>query len=142
MSSGRQKLMNASIRTVEQGAFFGCTALKTVDFAEGTTMIVKQAFQNCKSLEKVILPSSLVTIGSQAFSGTDSLVSVTYNGTSKEVLEYIDTLNLPEAPETPAGVSETEWNAMLFALSLAWLERRTQRREIVTWRHGCIWVCH
>ena len=91
----------ASVRTIEQGAFFGCTALKTVDFAEGTTMIVKQAFQNCKSLEEVILPSSLVTIGTQAFSGAENLIKVTYNGTSKEVLAYIDTLNLPEVPETP-----------------------------------------
>ncbi len=87
----------ASIQTVNQAAFFGCTALKTVEFSEGTTMIVKQAFQNCKALESVKLPSTLATIGTQVFAGNDSLVSITYEGTSEEVLAYIDSLNLPEA---------------------------------------------
>lgn len=86
-----------SVRTVGQAAFFGCTALKAVDFYEGTTMIAKQAFQNCTALESIQLPASLVTVGTQILSGADNLVTITYEGESQEVLDYIDSLNLPEA---------------------------------------------
>ena len=86
----------ASIKMVNAAAFFSCDGLQTVSFAEGTVMILEQAFQNCKKLETVALPATLISIGSNAFAGTDALTTVTYAGTSEQVLSYIDGLDLPQ----------------------------------------------
>ena len=76
-----------SIRTVEVAsgitnlpdfAFFGCSALETVSFAEGSrlTTIGGSAFNGCTSLKELTLPQGVKTIYGNAFRGCSSLTSV------------------------------------------------------------------
>lgn len=77
-------------------AFYDCSALSSVEFAEGTTQIgrlgatgvtsvklpstlktiVEEAFLNCKQLSRIDLPAGLQTIGRKAFSGCSGLTSI------------------------------------------------------------------
>lgn len=86
----------ASVKMVNAGAFFSCDALETATFAEGAVMILEQAFQNCTALTTVNLPTTLISIGSNAFAGTDALTTIVYAGTSEQVIDYLDALNIPQ----------------------------------------------
>ena len=88
------------VRSIEHGAFYECSKLKTVvipgsvtsigDFAfsscstltsvtmeKGVTSIGESAFEKCSSLESVVIPSSVNSIGGYAFSRCSALTSVT-----------------------------------------------------------------
>ncbi len=58
------------------GAFNGCSALKTVTFEEGVTQIPAHLFQNCSGLEKVEIPATVISIGDEAFNNCISLKEV------------------------------------------------------------------
>lgn len=63
----------SSVGSVGEGAFSGCSALKSVNIPNSVTVIGQGAFGGCTSLAAVILPSSVSTIGSYAFSSCASL---------------------------------------------------------------------
>ena len=44
---------------IGDGAFSGCTALKSVILPQGTSMILENAFSGCSSLEAVLIPESV-----------------------------------------------------------------------------------
>lgn len=58
------------------GAFSGCTALKSANIANGVRRIDGSAFEDCLSLETVTLPDSVVGIGGSAFRGCAALKQV------------------------------------------------------------------
>ena len=58
-----------SIAWVEDAAFFGCKALKTLVVGEGTEGLGLSAFGQCPSLLTITLPGSLSSLGEGAFSG-------------------------------------------------------------------------
>ena len=43
-------ILSKSVFSIEGGAFYGCTALREIKFAEGLESIAPTAFQNCTSL--------------------------------------------------------------------------------------------
>ena len=102
-----------NIAVVGQAAFFECTALESVAFAEGVSIISKQAFQNCKKLASIQLPESVESIGQYAFHGSNALYlgGITYAGDSAEVLTYIQSLLLEEAPEVDEDTTGDETTA-------------------------------
>lgn len=65
----------ASVKTIGSGAFYGCTNLGGVSFAEGSQLetINYNAFAQCTKLFLFSVPSSLKAIGSEVFSGCNSL---------------------------------------------------------------------
>jgi tyrosine-protein phosphatase YwqE len=70
--------VDAGITNLPDFAFFGCSALETVSFAEGSqlTTIGGSAFNGCTSLKELTLPQGVKTIYGNAFRGCSSLVSV------------------------------------------------------------------
>lgn len=60
-----------------EGAFEGCTGLKSVSLPDGLTTIRSRAFKGCTSLESINLPDGLTTIGYEAFWECTSLKSIT-----------------------------------------------------------------
>ena len=66
------------ISAISNGAFEGCSNLKTVTFGENSqlTSIGNNVFYNCSSLTNIEIPNSVTSIGSGAFNGCSSLTSI------------------------------------------------------------------
>ena len=52
-----------SVVRISNGAFSGCSSLKTIDFGNGVKTIGNAAFNNCEALETIIIPKSVTSIG-------------------------------------------------------------------------------
>ena len=66
-----------SITSINDYAFYNCSALKSVTIPNSVTNIGSEAFYNCSGLTSVTIPNSVTSIGSHAFSGCSGLTSVT-----------------------------------------------------------------
>ncbi|MGL5894920.1 MAG: leucine-rich repeat protein, partial [Bacteroidales bacterium] len=65
----------SSLKLLEFGAFQDCKSLKSFDFKNVETVLIK-AFLNCSSLTSLNIPSTMKTIGESAFAGCTSIESV------------------------------------------------------------------
>ncbi len=65
-----------TVTDIGEGAFYGCTELKSVSLPDGLTYIDSYAFENCISLTKLKLPSSLKHIGADAVLGCINLSEI------------------------------------------------------------------
>lgn len=65
-----------SVTTIEESAFRGCTALRSVRFSAKLSTIGEYAFSGCTALESIEFPQQLRTIESYAFSGCSALTSL------------------------------------------------------------------
>ena len=61
--------------TIKQGAFNGCTTIKTICLPESITTIGNYAFQN-SGIESINIGTNILSIGSNAFSGCTNLISI------------------------------------------------------------------
>lgn len=73
----------ASIRAIGDGAFFACSLLERVTFAERSALksVGNGAFEGCSSLTEIILPAGIETVGDHVFNGCSSLGNIYYLGT-------------------------------------------------------------
>lgn len=71
----------AYVTEIGVGAFYGCVALNTLTFAEGSRLaqVKDYAFMNCIALQNVVFPTTLQSIGAAAFFECVGLESVTIN---------------------------------------------------------------
>lgn len=69
------------VTKVDDGAFKGCSKLKTVSIPKNVTEIGKNAFKGCSSLTKVTLPSKVTKIGANAFNGCKKMKTITIKST-------------------------------------------------------------
>lgn len=72
----------ARLTEIPDFAFFGCTALQTIEIPEGIAKIGKSAFYECSYLTYVKFPDSLKTIGEFAFYKS-SMVQLGFGETSQ-----------------------------------------------------------
>lgn len=66
----------ANVKTIEEGAFFGCSELKTVTLNEGLEAIGKKAFYSIDAIESLVIPNSVTTIGEAAFQDCEKLTKL------------------------------------------------------------------
>lgn len=66
----------APFTSVGDYAFYGMTALKTLELPAGVTSIGKCSFAFCSALDEVHLPETLTTIGESAFEGCKSVLAL------------------------------------------------------------------
>ncbi|MBQ9785362.1 MAG: leucine-rich repeat protein [Clostridia bacterium] len=85
-----------NVKVVDYGAFFECDGLQTVTLCDGVVEVGAQAFQKCEKLATVTLAASVTMVGNKALAGCTALTAVNYSGSSEQVLNYIDELNLPQ----------------------------------------------
>ena len=69
------------VTKVDDGAFKGCSKLKTVSIPKNVTEIGKNAFKGCSSLTKITLPSKCTKIGANAFNGCKKMKTITIKST-------------------------------------------------------------
>lgn len=65
-----------SLTSISLKAFYGCSALESVEISEGLKIIGESAFANCANLSSINLPATLTEIGTEAFFQCESLSSV------------------------------------------------------------------
>jgi hypothetical protein len=69
----------ATVKTIATYAFYGCTSLQDVTFAEGSEVSIgNNAFMNCSSLGSIEIPEGVTSIGNTVFRGCTALTSVVF----------------------------------------------------------------
>lgn len=58
-----------SVKSIGDGAFYGCSSLKSIHIPEGVKSIGDRAFRDCTGLTSVNIPKSVENIGYRAFAG-------------------------------------------------------------------------
>ena len=77
-SSGSIKavVIENSVTTIGNYAFYGCSSLTSITIPESVTSIGANAFAWCYSLASITIPESVTNIGESAFDGCSSLTSI------------------------------------------------------------------
>ena len=93
-----------TVTTLGRGAFFTCTALKSINIPDSVTSIGSAAFTNCSSLTSINIPNSVTSIEHNAFSGCSSLISINIPNsvTSIEISTFVNcssltSINIPDS---------------------------------------------
>ena len=117
----------ASVKTIEEAAFKGCSSLATVTFEKGSQLKTiggdsysSGAFSDCTALTSIEIPASVETIEAAAFKGCSKLATVTFEKASQ--LKTISTA-FSSCPiisiEIPASVETIEASAFRGCSKLA-----------------------
>jgi len=69
----------ASVTSVENFAFYGCSGLTSITISEAVTSIGFGAFFYCKGLTSITIPSLVTFIGRDAFNNCTGLISIYAN---------------------------------------------------------------
>ncbi|MCL2798636.1 MAG: leucine-rich repeat domain-containing protein [Firmicutes bacterium] len=69
--------IDRKVTTIGYGAFYDCTALKSVIMTNNVTSIYNSAFLNCTALVSIVMSSGITDIGFRAFSGCVALKNIT-----------------------------------------------------------------
>ena len=64
------------VTSIEQWAFYDCTALTEINIPEGVTEISKNTFEGCSALTSITIPDSVTSIGDSAFFDCSSLENI------------------------------------------------------------------
>ena len=74
----RKVTIEAGVTSIGVEAFYNCTNLEEVTFAEGSQLetIGDAAFSGCKSLTSIEIPANVTSIGNYAFNNCTSLTSI------------------------------------------------------------------
>lgn len=105
-------IVEEGVTTIGDGAFTGCSNLKSVTLPESLISIGDQAFQGCSYLESISLPDGLTRIGIAAFDGCLSLKTLTIPDSVPSIERY--TFNNCDNLETviiPDGLTSIGKNA-------------------------------
>jgi len=78
----------ASVTSISNYAFRGCTGLTSVTIPASVTSIGRTAFSGCTGLTSVTLPASVTSIGTEAFYCCTGLTSVTIPASVTSIGDY------------------------------------------------------
>ena len=80
--------IGSGIKTINNGAFRGCSSLTSVTIPNTVTSIGDYAFYDCNGLTTLIVGRGVQRIGQYAFQGCSSLATVTFNADSCTTVMY------------------------------------------------------
>ena len=72
----------AAVRTINGGAFRGCTKLTSLTLNDGLKTLGRMALSNCSYLTAIVIPASVETIEAGQFYGDSRLASITVDSAS------------------------------------------------------------
>ncbi len=117
--NGGDIIIPNGVKTIEDGAFEGCTSLTSVNIPDSVRTIGDWAFARCTSLTSVIIGNRVRIIGSGAFCDCKSLKSVTISN-SVTVIEWsaFEGCTSLTSVTIPNSVTEIAYNAFNGCTSL------------------------
>ena len=68
-----------TLEILEQGVFYNCRSLESIELNEGLTSIPGVTFEECIKLNNVVLPSTIKQIDGNAFKNCTNLTNITLN---------------------------------------------------------------
>ena len=68
--------VKGELTEIGEGAFYGCTGLKSIHFGEGLAVIPPAAFFGCSALSELVFPSTLEMIDENAFEDCTSVKAI------------------------------------------------------------------
>lgn len=77
-------VLSKNLKTIDDGAFLGCTTLSNITIPDNVTTIGELAFCYCYGLTSITIPESMTSIGTSAFYDCISLKTVNYKGTEEQ----------------------------------------------------------
>lgn len=66
----------SKVTVIEEGLFYNCNILETLNLPKNLKKIEKEAFRSCKNLKEIELPDSVTTLANHAFSDCSNLTKV------------------------------------------------------------------
>lgn len=78
---------NGRIYTVYSYAFYNCSALKSVTFTDGVTIIMNNAFFECNKLNKITIESGDTTFYKNSFADCSALTEIEYSGSTNNWID-------------------------------------------------------
>ena len=101
------------LKIIRQGAFYGCTDLKTIAIPDSVERIEQNAFGECTGLSKITIPDSVYEIDSSAFIYCSNLSEVSFGEgvitVWADIFDYCVSLERLQFPESLESLKGTMW---------------------------------
>ena len=79
---------DGSVTSIGWGAFFNCSALKSIVIPDSVTSIDYRAFFDCSSLKSIVIPEGVTSIGNSTFEDCGSLTSIVIPGSVTSIGDF------------------------------------------------------
>ena len=77
------------VTRIQNGAFWGCKGLESIEIPDSVTSIGNRAFYGCSSMKDICVPESVISIGDYAFSGCNSLEDICVPDSVTDMGDYV-----------------------------------------------------
>ena len=84
----KNTIIPATVTTIDDYAFSGCSTLTNIDIPEGVTSLGNFAFRECSSLRSIVIPEGVASIGASAFFECAMLNRVNIPATVESIGDY------------------------------------------------------
>ena len=128
--------LSDNVTIINNGEFYECRGVRTVNFGQKIASIGKQAFQSCDTLLYASLPESVTYIGDQAFRNCDTLKSVNIptklrviNGSTFESCKNLERITIPASVDSIGAWAFNECNLKRVVI-------KDSNKPLETWRGG------
>ncbi len=102
------------VKSIGEGAFYGCTVFKSIEIPNSVTSIGSSAFYDCTGLTSIEIPNSVTSIGGAAFEGCTGLTSVEIPNSVTSIGNYAfwgcSGLTSIEIPNSVTNIGESAFN--------------------------------
>ena len=106
-------ILPASVKKIEEGAFYSCSNLEKVTLNEGLETIGKNAFSET-GIKEIIVPKSVKTLEAGAFANSMFLTTVTLQEGLETIGEYVFTRTAIKSIVLPSTVKKIAKEAFVY----------------------------